>query len=83
LPSSKGVNTSPPPKELIFDEDIIPMSRLADIGDLKMKLQNLSGIQMKNLRVCKKEDIPTISSDAIPFTKVILRFHICWIKNHV
>ncbi|KAL3811303.1 hypothetical protein ACHAXA_007165 [Cyclostephanos tholiformis] len=63
LPLPKEVNSSPPSKELIFEEYIIPMSRLADIGDLKMKLQNLSGIQAKDMRVCKKEDIATNTSD--------------------
>ncbi|KAL9185341.1 hypothetical protein ACHAXT_003118 [Thalassiosira profunda] len=56
-------NLSPPSKDLIFEEYLIPMSRLADIGDLKMKLQNLSGIQAKELRVCKKEDIDSNASD--------------------
>ena len=55
---------SPPSKELIFEEYLIPMSRLADIGDLKMKLQNLSGIPLKDLRVCKREDIPTSIGDS-------------------
>jgi len=48
---------SPPSKNLIFEEYLIPMSRLADLGDLKMKLQNMSGIPMKDLRVCRREDI--------------------------
>jgi ubiquitin C-terminal hydrolase len=65
------VQPSPPSKELITEEYLIPMSRLADIGDLKLKLQNLSGIQMNDLRVCKKEDVATNSSDHInSFTKV-------------
>ena len=50
---------SPPSKELIFEEYAIPTSRLADLGDLKMKLQQLSGIPAKRLRLCKKEEIET------------------------
>ncbi|KAL7457400.1 hypothetical protein ACHAWC_008949 [Mediolabrus comicus] len=50
---------SPPSKELIFEEYAIRTSRLADLGDLKMKLQQLSGIPAKRLRLCKKEDIGT------------------------
>ena len=62
---------SPPSKELIYEEYFIPMSRLADIGDLKMKLQNLCGISAKELRVCKREVMATNSSDARnAFTKM-------------
>jgi len=68
---STASNLSPPSKELIFEEYLIPMSRLADIGDLKMKLQNLSGIPMKDLRVCKKEDIASNVNDTRnSFTKI-------------
>jgi hypothetical protein len=35
------------------------MSRLADIGDLKMKLQNVTGITSSRFRICKKEEIVT------------------------
>jgi len=60
---TSSINLSPPSKEFICEEYLIPMSRLADIGDLKMKLQNLSGIPAKDLRVCKKEDIESNASD--------------------
>ena len=62
--SSNNDSPSPPSKQLIFEEYLIPMSRLADIGDLKMKLQNLSGIPTKDLRVCKREDIATNAGDS-------------------
>jgi len=61
-PKQKQVITgdsSPPSKQLVFEQYIIPMSRLADMGDLKMKLQNVSGIPANRFRVCKKEDIVT------------------------
>ncbi|KAL7541199.1 hypothetical protein ACHAXR_010719 [Thalassiosira sp. AJA248-18] len=70
-PKSSTAQTSPPSKELIFEEYLIPMSRLADLGDLKLKLQNLSGISAKDLRVCKKEVIATEASDTrSSFTKI-------------
>ena len=50
---------SPPSTELIFEEYAIPTSRLADLGDLKMKLEHLSGIPAKRLRLCKREKIET------------------------
>jgi len=62
-PKTSTANISPPSQELITEEYLIPMSRLADIGDLKMKLQNLSGIPSKDLRVCKREDIESNASD--------------------
>jgi len=61
--SSSSSSPSPPSKELIFEEYLIPMSRLADIGDLKMKLQHLSGIPIRDLRVCKREDTPSNAGD--------------------
>lgn len=68
--SSRSVKSSPPSKDLIFEEYLIPMSRLADIGDLKMKLTQLCGIPMKDLKICKKEVIEsTASDDSHAFTK--------------
>jgi ubiquitin C-terminal hydrolase len=61
---------SPPSKELIFEEYAIATSRLADLGDLKMKLQQLSGIPAKRLRLCKKEDIGTGIGDKHSMTRV-------------
>lgn len=50
------------------------MSRLADIGDLKMKLTQLCGIPMKDLKICKKEVIEsTASSDSHAFTKTCIK----------
>ena len=67
--SSRVVKSSPPSKDLIFEEYLIPMSRLADVGDLKMKLQQLCGVL--NLRICKKEVIEsTASDDSHAFTKM-------------
>ncbi len=73
--SSKGKSNSlnqlsPPSKELIFEEYAIPTSRLADLGDLKMKLQQLSGIPAKRLRLCKKEEIGTGIGDKHSMTRV-------------
>ena len=66
---SSSTSMMPPSKELIFEEYIIPMSRLADIGDLKMKLQHMTGISAARLRMCKHEDIASTSTSD-PLTKV-------------
>lgn len=55
--------SSPPSTDLIFEQYAIPMSRLADIGDLKMKLQNISGIPANHFRVCKRDDVLTGMGD--------------------
>ena len=66
---SSSTSMMPPSKELIFEEYIIPMSRLADIGDLKMKLQHMTGVPAARLRMCKHEDIAsTLTND--PLTKI-------------
>jgi len=68
---SSASHVSPPSKDLISEEYLIPMSRLADIGDLKMKLQHLSGIPSKDLRICKREEIASNASDTRnSFTKI-------------
>jgi len=48
---------SPPSNELVFEQYIIAMSRLADIGDLKLRLQNISGISSDRLKLCKTENV--------------------------
>ena len=48
---------APPSKKLVVEEYVIPMSRLADVGDLRLRLQNISGISSNRLRLCKKEEV--------------------------
>ena len=48
---------SAPSTKLIIEEYVIPMSRLADVGDLRLRLQNVSGISSNRLRLCKNEEI--------------------------
>eukprot|EP00957_Ditylum_brightwellii_P132808 10126744-Ditylum_brightwellii.AAC.1 len=48
---------SPPSTKLIFEQYVIAMSRLADIGDLKLRIQNISGIPVNRLKLCKSEEI--------------------------
>ena len=55
--SAANAKITPPSKELILEEYFIPMSRLADIGDLRKKIQHVSGIHVNNLRLYNKEDI--------------------------
>mmetsp|Transcript_29230 Transcript_29230/g.44202 ORF Transcript_29230/g.44202 Transcript_29230/m.44202 type:complete len:2074 (+) Transcript_29230:226-6447(+) len=47
----------PPSEQLILEKYIVPMSRLADIGDLRLRIQNLCGIPSSRLRLCKAETI--------------------------
>lgn len=58
---------SPPSGRLIVEEYILPMSRLADVGDLKLRLQNMSGIPSSNLRLCKREEI--VNNSAAPIDR--------------
>lgn len=66
---SSSTSMMPPSKELIFEEYIVPMSRLADIGDLKMKLQHMTGVSAARLRMCKHEEIASTSTND-PLTKI-------------
>ncbi len=43
----------PPSMQLVVEEYIIAMSRLADSGDLKLQIQNLTGIPASSLSVCR------------------------------
>jgi len=47
----------PPSEQLILEQYVIPMSRLADIGDLRLRIQNICGISASRLRLCKAETI--------------------------
>lgn len=46
-----------PSEAFIAETYVIALSRLADCGDLKLQLQNLSGIPVRCLRVCRSEVI--------------------------
>ncbi|KAL7433527.1 hypothetical protein ACHAXH_002064, partial [Discostella pseudostelligera] len=61
--SAANVILSPPSKELILEEYCIPMPRLADIGDLRKKIQQFSGIHVNDLRLYKEEDIASNTYD--------------------
>ena len=47
----------PPSEHFVQEQYVIAMSRLADIGDLRLRLQNISGIPAGRLRLCKVETI--------------------------
>jgi len=47
----------PPSEQLILEKYVIPMSRLADIGDLRLRIQNQCGIPSSRLRLCKTETV--------------------------
>jgi ubiquitin C-terminal hydrolase len=57
LETFNDVDTQPPSERLVCEEYIIPMSRLADIGDLRLRLQNICGIAANRLRLCRAEHI--------------------------
>jgi ubiquitin C-terminal hydrolase len=52
-------DVEPPSEQLVLEEYVIPMSRLADIGDLRLRLQNISGVAANRFRLCKAEDLIT------------------------
>jgi rubredoxin len=47
----------PPSEQLVVEQYIIAMSRLADSGDLKLQIQNLCGISANDLRMCRAEEV--------------------------
>lgn len=47
----------PPSEQLVVEEYIIAMSRLADSGDLKLQIQNLAGIPAADMRLCRAEEV--------------------------
>jgi Ubiquitin carboxyl-terminal hydrolase len=48
--------TGAPSEAFIAETYVIALSRLADGGDLKLQLQNLSGISVRCLRLCRSEE---------------------------
>jgi hypothetical protein len=65
-----------PSEAFIAETYVISLSRLADGGDLKLQLQNLSGIPVRNLRLCRSEEfvVNASSNDESclrTFTKII------------
>jgi Ubiquitin carboxyl-terminal hydrolase len=53
-----------PPNDLFSVEQyFVALSRLADSGDLRLQIQNLSGIRANQLRLCRVEEVP-FSDDA-------------------
>jgi ubiquitin C-terminal hydrolase len=47
----------PPSEQLIVEEYVITMSRLADSSDLKTKIQQLCGIPSAELKICRAEEV--------------------------
>lgn len=48
---------------MIIEQYAVAMSRLADVGDLKLRLENISGIPANNLKLCKLEDVAASKED--------------------
>jgi len=47
---------NPPSEQIIVEEYVITMSRLADSSDLKTRIQELCGIPAADLKICRAED---------------------------
>jgi len=47
----------PPSERFVSEQYVIEMSRLADIGDLRLRLQNISGIATTRMRLCRAEEV--------------------------
>jgi ubiquitin C-terminal hydrolase len=57
-------NPNIPSDTLVIEEYAIAMSRLADIGDLKLRLQNICGIPANNLKLCKLDELTVMPEAA-------------------
>lgn len=57
------LNPKPPSEQLIVEQYIIAMSRLADSGDLKLQIQNICGIPANEIRLCRAEEVSIQSKD--------------------
>mmetsp|Transcript_42633 Transcript_42633/g.47649 ORF Transcript_42633/g.47649 Transcript_42633/m.47649 type:complete len:2302 (-) Transcript_42633:77-6982(-) len=53
---NKQINRKPPSEYLIVEQYIIAMSRLADSGDLRLKIQSVCGIPATDLIICSAEE---------------------------
>lgn len=49
-----------PSDNMVIEQYAIAMSRLADVGDLKLRLQNICGIPANRLKLCKLEEVVVI-----------------------
>jgi len=54
---TKNISNSPPSNHSIFEKYALSMSRLADIADLKLSLQNLTGIPVNKLKLYSRSEI--------------------------
>ena len=53
----QSLSPSPPSNRLVFEQYAVSMSRLADIGDLKLRLQNLTGIAINRLKLYTTNEV--------------------------
>lgn len=60
---AKSRAAKPPSEQLVFEQYVIAMSRLADIGDLRLQLQNITGIQANRFKLCRVEEV-VVDNDA-------------------
>jgi hypothetical protein len=55
--------SGPPSESFVAEQYVIALSRLADGGDLRLQLQNLSGIRANRLRLCRVDDFVNEEAD--------------------
>lgn len=48
---------APPSEQFVAEQYVIPMSRLADSGDLRLQIQNACGVPAESLRLGRAEDV--------------------------
>ena len=62
----------PPSSSLVAEQYVVTMSRLADCGDLKLKIQNVSGISAKSIhKICRVDE--TIVNEGVGEKSVLKR----------
>lgn len=59
------VAAGPPSENFVAEQYVIALSRLADGGDLRLQIQNLSGIRSNQLRLCRVEEVVNNNTDNV------------------
>jgi len=61
--------TGPPSETFVAEQYVIALSRLADGGDIRLQLQNLTGIRANRLRLCRVEEVVNENTAEASVTK--------------
>lgn len=69
----RSKSSAPPSTSLVAEQYVVSMSRLADCGDLKLKIQNLSGISAKSIsKVCRVDE--TVVNEKVSEKSVLRQY---------